>query len=228
MALYKLGKNNEKSLEAWIWDAACAIRGKDAGKYKDYILPLIFVKRLCDVFDDEIDRIAKNTGSRKEALKRIESDHSRVRFYIPIRPKDPENEDTWSVIRTLAGNIGENLTTIIREIAEQNPVLDDVINQVDYNATTRGQRELDDNRLSNLIEAISQKRLGLNDIDPDIIGKSYEYLIRKFAENSGKSGGEFFTPPEVAEIMALIMNPEPGIQVYDPTCGSAGLLIKCE
>lgn len=221
--------DNSKSLESWIWAAACAIRGaKDAGKFKDFILPLIFVKRLCDVFDDEVNKIAKNTGSRAEALKRIDADHSRVRFYLTVRANDPEKQDTWSVIRSLSSNIGEELTRIIREIASHNSLLDGVIDTVDYNATTRGQREIDDDRLSNLIEAISQKRLGLNDVDADIIGKSYEYLIRKFAENSGKSGGEFFTPPEVGKIMALIMQPEPGMQIYDPTCGSAGLLIKCE
>ena len=103
-------KTENKSLESWIWDAACAIRGaKDAGKFKDYILPLIFVKRLCDVFDDEVNKIAKATGSRKEALKRIDADHSRVRFYLPIRAKDPETQDTWSVIRSLSNNIGEEL-----------------------------------------------------------------------------------------------------------------------
>ncbi len=216
-----------KSLEQWIWDAACAIRGsKDAGKFKDYILPLIFVKRLCDVFDDELKtRIKAPTLS--EGRKKAKLDNSRVRFYIPISPKNP-NDDTWSAIRSLSSNIGEELTRMIREIASSNPRLDDVINRIDYNATTRGEREIDDHRLSNLIEAISQKRLGLHDVEPDIIGRAYEYLIRKFAENSGKSGGEFFTPPEVAEIMALIMNPEPGMAVYDPTCGSAGLLIKCE
>jgi type I restriction enzyme M protein len=225
----KKTENSNKSLEQWIWDAACAIRGaKDAGKFKDYILPLIFVKRLCDVFDDEVNKIAKNVGSRTEALKRIDADHSRVRFYLSVRPKNPETQETWEVIRSLSSNIGENLTRILREVAKDNPLLDDIIDRIDYNATTRGQREIDDDRLSNLIEAISQKRLGLNDVDPDIIGRSYEYLIRKFAENSGKSGGEFFTPPEVGEIMALIMDPEPGMQVYDPTCGSAGLLIKCE
>lgn len=218
----------EKSLENWIWDAACAIRGaKDAGKFKDYILPLIFVKRLCDVFDDEVNRIAKN-NSRIEALKKIDADHSRVRFYIPIRPKDPEKQDTWQAIRSLSHNIGEELTRIIREIASHNPTLDGVIDTIDYNATTRGQREIDDHRLSNLIEAISQKRLGLKDVDPDIIGKSYEYLIRKFAEGSGQSAGEFFTPPEVGLIMARIMDPKPGMEIYDPCCGSAGLLIKCE
>ena len=218
---------NNKSLEQWIWDAACAIRGaKDAGKFKDFILPLIFVKRLCDVFDDELKTKIK-APTLTEARKKVMIDKERVRFYIPITPKNPEDE-TWNAIRSLSSNIGENLTRIIREIAKDNPLLDDVIDRVDYNATTRGQREIDDDRLSNLIEAISQKRLGLNDVDPDIIGRSYEYLIRKFAENSGKSGGEFFTPPEVGEIMAQVMDPEPGMQVYDPTCGSAGLLIKCE
>ena len=220
---------NNKSLEQWIWDAACAIRGaKDAGKFKDYILPLIFIKRLCDVFDDEVTKIAKTIGSKKEALKRIDADHSRVRFYLSIRAKDPETQDTWSIIRSLSSNIGEELTHIIREIASYNSLLDGVIDTVDYNATTRGQREIDDNRLSNLIEAISQKRLGLNDVEPDIIGRSYEYLIRKFAEGSGQSAGEYYTPREVGMVMAYIMDAEPGMEVYDPACGSAGLLIKCE
>jgi type I restriction enzyme M protein len=218
----------EKSLENWIWDAACAIRGaKDAGKFKDYILPLIFVKRLCDVFDDEVDRIARG-GSRVEALRKIDTDHSRVRFYIPIRPKNTETQKTWDAIRSLSHNIGEELTRIIREIAASNTRLDGVIDTVDYNATTRGEREIDDHRLSNLIEAISQKRLGLTDVEPDIIGRSYEYLIRKFAEGSGQTAGEFYTPREVGMIMAKIMNPEPGMEIYDPACGSAGLLIKCE
>src|SRR2546429_498534 len=99
---------------------------------------------------------------------------------------------------------------------------------MDFNATTHGQRDIDDDRLSNLIERISEKRLGLKDVEADIIGRSYEYLIRKFAEGSGQSAGEFFTPPEVARVMALIMDPEPGLSVYDPCCGSAGLLIACE
>lgn len=218
---------SEKSLEKWIWDAACAIRGsKDASKFKDYILPLIFVKRLCDVFDDEL-RTKIKAATLSEGRKKAKLDNSRVRFYIPITPKNPE-DDTWSAIRSLSSNIGQELTRIIRAVAASNPLLDDVITRVDYNATTRGEREIDDHQLSNLIEAVSQKRLGLNDVDPDIIGRAYEYLIRKFAENSGKSGGEFFTPPEVGEIMARIMNPEPGMHIYDPTCGSAGLLIKCE
>ena len=218
----------DKSLESWIWDAACSIRGaQEAPKFKDFILPLIFTKRLCDVFDDELNRIAVEVGSRAKAFKLVEKDHKLVRFYLPLKPDDP-NAPVWSVIRKLTGKIGESLTTYLHDIAKANPALEGIIDRMDFNATTHGQRDIDDDRLSNLIERISEKRLGLKDVEADIIGRSYEYLIRKFAEGSGQSAGEFFTPPEVARIMALIMDPEPGMSVYDPCCGSAGLLIACE
>ncbi|MBM4067266.1 MAG: SAM-dependent DNA methyltransferase [Planctomycetes bacterium] len=219
----------EKSLETWLWDAACVIRGeKDAPKYKDYILPLVFVKRLCDVFDDEINRIAKQVGNRTKAHKLIEKDHKLVRFYLPLKAKDPEKDDIWSVIRTLTDKVGEQLTSFMRDIAKFNPRIEGIINRIDFNATTHGQRDISEDSLIKLIEKISQKRLGLNDVEPDIIGRSYEYLIRKFAEGGGQSAGEFYTPREVGMIMAKILDPESGIEVYDPCCGSAGLLIKCE
>ena len=219
---------NGKSLESWIWDAACSIRGaKDAPKYKDFILPLIFTKRLCDVFDDELNRIAAEVGSRRKAFQLARADHKLVRFYLPLEPDDPD-EPVWSVIRKLSDKIGEGVTTHMRAIAKANPLLEGIIDRVDFNATTHGQRDLDDDRLSNLIEAISTKRLGLDDVDADIIGKSYEYLIRKFAEGSGQSAGEFYTPGEVGEIMAKVLAPEPGMEICDPCCGSGGLLIKCE
>jgi len=228
-------ESNGKSLESWIWDAACSIRGaKDAPKYKEFILPLIFTKRLCDVFDDEINRIAQEVGSRARAFKLVKQDKKLVRFYLPLEPKDPEN-DVWSVIRIPPSKTdsnpvgeGERITSLLRAIADENPLLKGIIDRVDFNATTHGQRDIDDTRLSNLIEAISAKRLGLADVEADIIGRSYEYLIRKFAEGSGQSAGEFYTPAEVGLIMARIMDIEPGMTVYDPCCGSAGLLIKCE
>ncbi len=217
-----------KSLEQWIWDAACSIRGaKDAPKYKDFILPLIFTKRLCDVFDDELNRIAAEVGSRKKAFQLAKRDHKLVRFFLPLEPADPE-QPVWSVIRKLSDKIGEGVTTHMRAIAKENPPLQGIIDRVDFNATTHGQRDIDDDRLSNLIEKISEKRLGLEDVEADIIGKSYEYLIRKFAEGGGQSAGEFYTPPEVGTIMSKVLQPEPGMEIYDPTCGSGGLLIKCE
>ncbi len=97
--------DNGKSLESWIWDAACSIRGaQDAPKYKDFILPLIFVKRLCDVFDDEINRIAQEVGSRAKAFKLAARDKKLVRFYLPLQPSDP-GQPVWSVIRTLSGTL---------------------------------------------------------------------------------------------------------------------------
>jgi len=223
-----MSNGNDKSLESWIWDAACSIRGaKDAPKFKDYILPLIFTKRLCDVFDDELNRIAKEVGSRAKAFKLVKHDKKLVRFYLPLQPASPDDA-VWSAIRKLADKIGEQLTTHLRAIADENALLKGIIDRVDFNATTHGVRDIDDNRLSNLIERISEKRLGLGDVEADIIGRSYEYLIRKFAEGGGQSAGEFYTPGEVGEIMALIMDPEPGMTGYDPTCGSAGLLIKLE
>ena len=181
----------DKSLESWIWDAACSIRGaKDAPKYKDYILPLIFTKRLCDVFDDELDRIAAEVGTRRKAFQLVKADPKLVRFYLPLAPDDPD-QPIWSIVRKLSNQIGEQLTTHLRAIARENPLLQGIIDRVDFNATTHGQRDLDDDRLSNLIEAVSTKRLGLEDVEPDIIGKSYEYLIRKFAEGGGQSAGEF-------------------------------------
>src|SRR6476661_9274992 len=220
--------SSDKSLESWIWDAACSIRGaQDAPKYKDYILPLIFTKRLCDVFDDEIDRIATALGTdRAGAFDAVEADHGLVRFFIPLRPRDP-NQSVWSVVRgTDLGTdrrtvqekqegLGERLTTLLRNIAAHNPSLSGVIDRVDFNRSTGGTREIPDDRLNRLIEAISDKSLGLDDVEPDIIGRSYEYLIRKFAEGSVSSAGEFFTPTQVGYVIAYIMDPEPGMSVYD-------------
>jgi type I restriction enzyme M protein len=141
--------NTDKSLEQWLWDAACSIRGaKDAPKYKDYILPLVFAKRLCDVYDDEINRIAQGVGAglvpaqaRAKAFKLVARDKKLVRFYIPLQPANPD-EPVWSIIRKLADKIGEQLTTHLRSIADENPTLKGIIDRVDFNATTHGQRDI--------------------------------------------------------------------------------------
>lgn len=211
-----------KILETWLWNAACSIRGAvDAPKFKDYILPLVFVKRLSDVFEDEIKRIAEEFGDEKTAWEIASKDHSLVRFFIP-------KQAVWSEIRKQTTKIGEKLTDAIRAIAKENPKLRGVIDIVDFNATVSGQRIIDDGKLSNMIEIISRHRLGLKDAEPDILGRAYEYLIRKFAEGQGQSAGEFYTPKEVGWIMAYILDPEQGQEVYDPACGSGGLLVKSQ
>jgi type I restriction enzyme M protein len=211
-----------KTLETWLWDAACSIRGAvDAPKFKDYILPLVFIKRLSDVFEDEIKKLSEEFGDEKIALEIVAKDHSLVRFYIPRKA-------TWPEIRKQTTKIGEKLTDAVRAIAKENQKLQGVIDIVDFNATVSGQRIVDDGKLSSLIEIISRHRLGLKDAEPDILGRAYEYLLRKFAEGQGQSAGEFYTPKEVGWIMAYILNPQQGQEVYDPACGSGGLLIKAQ
>ena len=112
-------------------------------------------------------------------------------------------------------------------MARENPKLQGVVDVIDFNATTAGQRIVGDDKLKTLIDVLNKHRLGIKDVEPDILGRAYEYLLRKFAEGSGSSAGEFYTPREVAVLMAYILDPLPGEEVYDPTCGSGGLLIKC-
>jgi len=209
------------TLEGWLWDGACQIRGPlDAPKFKDYILPLISLKRLSDVFEDELDRLTDEFGDREVAATLVAEDHGLVRFYVPPAALWPE------IARRTTG-LGEYLTDAVRAVGRENPRMQGVIDMVDFNATAAGQRIVDDGRLAALVGVRSRHRLGLHDVEPDILGRAYEYLLRKFAEGQGQSAGEFYTPPEVAWVMVRILDPQPGMTVYDPACGSGGLLIKC-
>ena len=220
------------TLETWLWDAACVIRGAtDAPKFKDFILPLIFYKRLSDVFDDEVTNLIEGYGGNEEETRQTIDDDLQdalktgrkpiVRFYIP-------QEYRWEALRNhpADGHLGEFVTEAMREVARLNPPLQGVLDVEDFNEQQSGQRTLDDDRLEALIEIISGHRLGLQDTEPDILGRAYEYLLRKFAEGQGQSAGEFYTPKEVGWLMARLINPEPRTTIYDPACGSGGLLIK--
>ncbi|MCY3954815.1 MAG: N-6 DNA methylase [Nitrospira sp.] len=228
-----------KPMEQMLWDAACSIRGeKDAAKFKDYLLPLLFLKRLSDVFDDEIERLAEEYGDRSTALEIAESDHELLRFYLPP-------EARWSVINgresyewplderkrsTRPQDVGEHLTRAVRAVVRQNPSLSGVIDLVDFAAERNGERDVNPAKLTAVVETFSDPRyrLGLADVQPDFLGRAYEYLLRKFAEGSGQSAGEFFTPTEVGYLMAHIMRPKPGEDCHDYACGSAGLLVKLQ
>ncbi len=228
-----------KTMEQMLWDAACSIRGeKDAAKFKDYLLPLLFLKRLSDVFDDEIVRLAEDYGDRDTALEIAEGDHSLLRFYLPP-------EARWAAISGRAAiewplddkgqstkprDIGEHLTKAVRAVVKQNPQLSGVIDVVDFAAERNGERDINPAKLRLVVETFSDPRyrLGLADVQPDFLGRAYEYLLRKFAEGSGQSAGEFFTPTEVGFLMAHIMRPRPGEDCHDYACGSAGLLVKLQ
>lgn len=224
-----------KGMEQMLWDAACSIRGeKDAPKFKDYLLPLVFLKRLSDVFDDEIERLAQTFGGKRDvALEIADGDHATVRFYMP-------REARWAVISgrevipwpkdKKPATLGHHLTTACRAVAKQNPVLDGVLNVVDFAETHNGERDVSDGALKKVVEKLSEPRyrLGLKDVEPDFLGRCYEYLLRKFAEGAGQSAGEFYTPREVGMLMAEILAPNPGEDCLDYACGSAGLLIKLQ
>jgi len=226
------GPMEVKTMEGLLWKAACSIRGeKDAPKFKDYLLPLIFLKRLSDVFEDEMQGLAQKYKTRDMAEKLVGNDHSLVRFYMPI-------ESRWGVLRGETPYtwprgvkaLGEKVTLATKAVAKANPALAGVIDAVDFNAVIHGVRDLADESLEKLIEIFSQPRarMGLKDVEPDFLGRAYEYLLRKFAEGQGQSAGEFYTPKEVGLLMARLLEPKPGQEIYDPCCGSGGLLIKCE
>ena len=228
-----------KPMEQMLWDAACSIRGeKDAAKFKDYLLPLLFLKRLSDVFDDEIDRLAEEYGDRAVAQEIAESDHDLLRFYLPP-------EARWGVVSGREAHewpldtqgrsirprdMGEHLTRAVRAVVRWNPSLSGVIDLVDFASERNGERDINPARLAAVVETFSDPRyrLGLADVQPDFLGRAYEYLLRKFAEGSGQSAGEYFTPTEVGFLMAHLMRPRPGEDCHDYACGSAGLLIKLQ
>lgn len=228
-----------KPMEQMLWDAACSIRGeKDAAKFKDFLLPLLFLKRLSDVFDDEIARLAEEYGDRATALEIAEADHSLMRFYLP-------REARWAVISgreryewplddkgrsSAPKDLGEHLTKAVRAVVKHNPSLAGVIDIEDFAAERNGERDINPAKLRGVVETFSDPRyrLGLADVQPDFLGRAYEYLLRKFAEGSGQSAGEFFTPTEVGFLIAHLMRPRPGETCHDYACGSAGLLVKLQ
>ena len=226
-------------MEQMLWDAACSIRGeKDAPKFKDYLLPLLFLKRLSDVFDDEIERLTEEYGDRDIAKRIAEADHKLLRFYLPP-------EARWGVISgreqydwppdekgrsTRPKDTGQHLTKAVRAVVRHNPSLSGVIDLVDFAAERNAERDINPAKLAAVVETFSDPRyrLGLADVQPDFLGRAYEYLLRKFAEGAGQSAGEFFTPTEVGFLMAHIMRPRPGETCHDYACGSAGLLTKLQ
>ena len=231
--------DKDEEMRRMLWDAACSIRGeKDAAKFKDYLLPLLFLKRLSDVFDDEIDRLAEEYGDRAIAQEIAESDHQLLRFYLPPEARwgvvsGRETQD-WPLDAqgrsTRPRDVGEHLTIAVRAVVRHNPTLSGVIDLVDFASERNGERDLNPARLAAVVETFSDPRyrLGLADVQPDFLGRAYEYLLKKFAEGSGQSAGEFFTPTEVGFLMAHIMRPRPGETCHDYACGSAGLLIKLQ
>lgn len=216
------GKGSTKALETWLKSAADLLRSRAEGL--QYIITLLFYKRLCDVFDDEVAEVKQDLSqlSDKE-FRKVVKEAELTRFFIP-------KEAHFQEVRKTTVNLGERLTRALWTIAQENPVLQGVIDVVDFNETrtSHGQRVriISDDTLSKLLEVFNRYTIGLDEAEPDIIGRAYEYLLRLYAAGKGKTAGEFYTPREIAFLMAYCLDPQEGEEIYDPTVGSGGLLIK--
>jgi type I restriction enzyme M protein len=205
---------NQQQLEKYLWGAATLLRGTiDAGDYKQYIFPLLFFKRICDVYDEEFEKALKESDGDMEYAAFAEHHHFQV----------PEHAH-WNRVRETTTNVGMALQEAMRAIEQANP---NTLYGIFGDASWTNKDRLSDATLSNLIEHYSQHKLSLSNVADDKLGNAYEYLIKEFADDSGHTAAEFYTNRTVVKLMTLIMDPQPGESVYDPTCGSGGLLLNC-
>ncbi|PXW85001.1 type I restriction enzyme M protein [Nitrosomonas sp. Nm84] len=204
----------QQELEKYLWGAATALRGTiDAGDYKQYIFPLLFFKRISDVYDEEFANALAESNGDLEYAAFAENHH----FQIP-------GGAHWNDVREKTVNIGAALQEAMRAIEQANP---DTLFGIFGDASWTNKDRLSDAILIDLIEHYSQHKLNLSNVPDDQLGNAYEYLIKEFADDSGHTAAEFYTNRTVVKLMTLIMDPQPGESVYDPTCGSGGLLLNC-
>jgi type I restriction enzyme M protein len=204
----------QQQLEKYLWGAATLLRGTiDAGDYKQYIFPLLFFKRICDVYDEEFENALKESDGDMEYAAFAEHHHFQV----------PEGAH-WKDVRETTTNVGMALQEAMRAIEKANP---NTLYGIFGDASWTNKDRLSDETLTNLIEHYSQHKLSLSNVADDKLGNAYEYLIKEFADDSGHTAAEFYTNRTVVKLMTLIMDPQPGESVYDPTCGSGGLLLNC-
>jgi len=205
---------NQQELEKYLWGAATALRGTiDAGDYKQYIFPLLFFKRISDVYDEEYSNALAESDGDIDYAAFAENHH----FQVPAGAH-------WSDVRETTVNIGQALQNAMRAIEQANP---DTLHGIFGDASWTNKERLSDEMLTNLIEHYSQHKLNLSNVPDDKLGNAYEYLIKEFADDSGHTAAEFYTNRTVVKLMTMIMNPQPGESVYDPACGSGGLLLNC-
>ena len=202
---------NLSQLEGHLWESANILRGPvDAADFKTYIFPLLFFKRICDVWDEEYDEIVTETGDAELAL--FPESH---RFQIP-------DDCHWNDVRAVATNVGNALQRAMREIEKANP---DTLYGVFGDAQWTNKDRLSDALLKDLIEHFSRISFGNKNIASDVLGDAYEYLIKKFADATNKKAGEFYTPRSVVRLMIEMLDPKEGETIYDPACGTGGMLL---
>lgn len=219
-------KLSQQQLEAHLWGAANILRGKTAGQdYKNYILSLMFYKRLCDQWEHEADEAiaeletqqGRSFTDAQRAVFRARGEH---RFSIP-------DGSRWGDVKAAATNIGALLTRSMRAVADSNDELRGVFT-VDWDQPApdgSGKPLIANEVVHALVQHFDEHDLSNKSVPPDILGRAYEYLIKRFADDAGAKAGEFFTPPEVVDALVRMLEPQSGDSIYDPTVGSGGMLV---
>jgi type I restriction enzyme M protein len=202
-----------EELKSYLWNSAVLLRTHiDAGAYKQYIFPLMFFKRICDVYDEECVQILEEYNGDEEALE-WEENH---RFVVP-------KGSHWNDVRSVAENVGVAIVNAFRAIEKANV---EKLHGVFGDGVWTNKNRLPDELLKDLIEHFSTQTLSIVNCPEDELGQGYEYLIKKFADDSGHTAQEFYTNRTVVHLMTEMLMPQSGESIYDPTCGSAGMLIS--
>lgn len=198
-------------LKAHLWKAADILRGSlDASEYRQPVMTLLFLKRLNDRFEENVEKLIKQGKSEKEANQDFRHD-----FFIPP-------EARWEKLSKIRSKVGEKIDDVCTKIERANSKLEGVLTNTKY----ADPRKYPDDNLANLVSHFNEPRLRNSDLEKeDIFGDAYEYLLEQFADATKKKGGEFFTPREVVKLLVNLVEPKEGMKICDPTCGSGGMLI---
>ena len=204
----------QSQLEQYLSKAAWILKGPvDASDFKAYIFPLLFFKRISDVYDEELQTALEESGGDEDYASMPEMH----RFDIP-------NGYHWNNVREKTTNVGQALVNSFRAVEQANQ---QYLQGIFGDAQWGNKEKLSDDLLINLIEHFSQYTLGRKNADTDMLGNAYEYLIKHFADLTNKKAGEFYTPRSVVNLLGLILDPQEGETIYDPACGTGGMLLEC-